>query len=125
MTNLVEILKKYEYVGVRALCDDENYNVGDVCRNSYDWDFENDCSSYKTDGIELYGTCAIDVHLHEYDLDSWEDIDIINELYTLSPGCHKYHGKLVLIGGYNAIWGDDPNEIIIKDAIVLHIQGGV
>lgn len=32
---------------VRALKDDESYSVDDVCRESYDWDFENDCSAIK------------------------------------------------------------------------------
>lgn len=30
----------YNYIGIRHLADDEHYQVGDCCRNSYDWDYE-------------------------------------------------------------------------------------
>ena len=52
-----EIIRKiteenYKWIGIRHLADDENYTVGDFCRNSYDWDYENDCSSYDTENPE-------------------------------------------------------------------------
>lgn len=35
--------------GVRSLDDDEDYKVGDRVRDSYEWDFEADCSVYDLD----------------------------------------------------------------------------
>lgn len=35
------------YIGFRKPTDDESYNIGDQCRNSYDWDYEYDLSSVR------------------------------------------------------------------------------
>ena len=50
--------RDYSHVGVRSLCDDERYVVGDVCRASHERDLENDCSDYETTGERTMGTCA-------------------------------------------------------------------
>lgn len=49
--NIIDLIEASgaEYIGIRHLADDEHYNVGDYCRNSYDWDYEHDCSTYETD----------------------------------------------------------------------------
>ncbi|MEO3947642.1 hypothetical protein [Gorillibacterium sp. CAU 1737] len=52
------IANKYWHVGVRSLCVDETYAVGDDCRESYEWDFENDCSTFHTSGETADGTCV-------------------------------------------------------------------
>ena len=37
--NIIDLIEASgaEYIGIRHLADDEHYNVGDYCRNSYDW----------------------------------------------------------------------------------------
>lgn len=44
---------RFSDYGIRGLCFDEEYAVGDSPRESYDWDHENDISTYATDGRTL------------------------------------------------------------------------
>ena len=102
----------YSYIGIRVCTDDESYKIGETCRNSYDWDYENDCSSYNTDPAELDGTCAIKIDA--------EDMTI-EEVVSLAKSMDvNYCGdQVILIGGYEMEYGADENEVIIKDAVVL------
>jgi len=121
MASLIDLLKKYAYVGLRTLCPDEHYQVGDVCRNSYAWDFVEDCSSHDTDNPrQLNGTCALDCGIEDYDLDAWPDeAELLAELATT---VYNYgDGQKVLIAGDYATRGDDPAEIIIENAVVIYI----
>jgi hypothetical protein len=95
------------YIGYRFCTPDENYQVGDIARYSYDWDFENDRSSFDTENpIELPGTCCIQVS------------DINAEI----PNCnYDKRGQIILIGGNEMEYGNDDEEIIIKNAVVLKI----
>lgn len=36
----------YTFIGIRHVSNDESYQKGDCCRNSYDWDYVVDCSTY-------------------------------------------------------------------------------
>jgi hypothetical protein len=112
--NYAEI-SKYNYLGIRATCEDEDYKVGDICRNSLDWDYEDDCSSEN----ELPGACAIIINNY------WiEDADdLINRIDTaLSTLQETYTGKqIILIGGNNGQIGDDDGEIVIGNAMTLAI----
>ena len=110
-------LKGYSFLGIRTLTDDENYKVGDTCRNSYDWDYENDTSSFNTDPIELPGTCSVLVLFD--DLDEMTDEEIISKLNKIS--CNYVGEQAILIGGNAAEYGADENEIIIEDAEVIMI----
>jgi hypothetical protein len=105
----VNKMKKYGYYGIRTLSEDEQYEKGDICRNSYEWDFENDCSTYDNDErIELDGTSCTEI---------WDG----NVKRTLEQ--HKYgDGTKVLIAGNRAQPGYDANEIVISNAIVLRIM---
>ena len=48
--------------GVRALTPDQNYKIGDVVRDSFDWDTENDRSTYESeDQIRLDGASTIGI----------------------------------------------------------------
>ena len=62
------------YVGVRNLYADEQYEVGDSCRRSYEWDQENDCSTYETTGEPANGTCATIVNWSDEADDLAEEI---------------------------------------------------
>ena len=118
---LTDALKKYSYVGIRTLTRDEHYNVGDTCRNSYDWDTDEDCSTYDTDGPrQLSGTSCTNVCIEDYNLDARDEADLINDLYDT---IYNYgNGQKVLIAGDSAAPGNDDAEIIIEDAIIIHIK---
>ena len=98
---------RYNYFGVRGLRDDEHYKPGDYCRESKDWDLENDCPSQET----LGGTCAIAVYDSHGNFDEEESI----------IGASAYSNRLALIAGDSAYWGYDPDEIVIKNAVVIKI----
>lgn len=60
-----EVLKKmnenyFSVAAIRRCRKDENYEVGDICRNSFDWNYEKDESTFEDDEpVELSGTCGM------------------------------------------------------------------
>lgn len=74
--------------GIRGLCPDEEYEIGDTPRESYDWDLEWDCSTRSTTGETIGGTCAVCI---------------------AGPG-----GRFALIHGDSMRYGKDPDEIILS-----------
>lgn len=58
-----EALEERYVLGVRGLTKDESYNVGDSTRESYEWDLENDCSTYHTTQETAGGTCCVAVDM--------------------------------------------------------------
>ncbi|WP_024735311.1 hypothetical protein [Enterocloster asparagiformis] len=106
----------YNWIGIRHLADDENYQIGDYCRNSYDWNYEYDCSTYDTDEPqELPGTCAYNTKIDC----SWDDPEKIAEKLAKAIENANYIGTPVIIGGDRAEYGNDEGEIIIADAVVI------
>lgn len=105
------------YIGFRKPTDDESYNVGDQCRNSYDWDYEYDLSSYNTENpIELDGTCATGTYIE----DDEDAESIIAEM--MESNFNSYAGnEQIVIFGQSAEYGADENEVIIKNATVIAI----
>lgn len=124
MLNVQEILNKvnkegYSVVAIRHCAEDEDYAVGDVCRNSYDWNYELDCSTYDTEEpAELDGTCGYHVTgLENLDEDEIEEAtELLNKALK---GAELYCGKMVVIAGHSYTYGNDENEVIIKDAEVI------
>lgn len=114
-----DALKRYNYIGLRTLTEDEDYELGDTARESYDWDFEEDRSTYETDGSTLGGTAAINI-VRDREWDSPEEVEAaINRAMDASD---IYEGdRKVIIGGKNQRYGDDPSETIIENAEVLAI----
>lgn len=109
----------YSVVAIRRLSEDEDYSVGDICRDSFDWDYENDRSSYNTENpVELNGTCGYSVfdlcNLDEEEVEKAEEllIDALKESDT-------YGGKPVIIAGNRYEYGNDENEVIIAYAEVI------
>ena len=114
----------FTYFGLRA--DDMEYRIGDICNNSHqlfqDPDFDEDGeliylaiedpeSPYYGfyDAGELDGTCAVK-------FDPEDENSIRAALETVK----MYSGKnLYIIAGYSIEHGNDADEIIIEDAIVL------
>lgn len=114
----------YRFFGIRALTDDEeNLKAGDRCRDSYDWDIENDCSAYVTTGDTLNGACAVAIDRDGFFLTDFnsenEDMDAIEEALN---DAFAYGNNLAVIGskeGYEN--GADENEIILECADVLEV----
>ncbi len=110
-----EKIANYSYLGLRSLCEDENYKIGDYTRNSRDWDAENHCSSDN----EINGTSAVSIN------NAWLDgIDDLNaRIIDMLPEMETYNGgeHIVLIGGWESSYGTDDGEIVIVNAEVLAI----
>ena len=113
-------LSKYEYIGVRTLTPDEKYSVGDTCRESYDWDHEQDRSTYETDRpVTLGGTCSIGINRDRY-LDEPDEVE--TALNNALKASNLYEGdRKVIIGGDIMEYGEDPGEHIIANAEVLAV----
>lgn len=119
-----EILEKnYAVVGVRSLCEDEHYEVGDYCRESYEWDLEHDCSTYDLygeEGMKAGGTCATYIETNYFETDDWERelAKRIEEAIEYNKG---YGGEQVIIAGDGdcSIGNFDPDEVRIVNARVI------
>ena len=107
-----EIMSEWKprVVAVRGLQDDEDYKVGDECRDSLAWDEELGMSSEESIG----GTCAIRIVDRYGDFDREASIKVAQD----------YSDRLVLIGGDSYTYGNDENEVIIPYAVVLEIITG-
>lgn len=109
------MFEKYTVIGLRICADDEHYEIGDTCRRSYEWDYENDCSTYNTDNpIKLSGTCAVIIKT--------EDMTDAQIIANAKEMARNYAGEqTIIIGGYDYEYGSDENEIIINQAEVLAV----
>lgn len=123
--SLKEIAKEiiengYEVVGVRTLEEDENYKVGDTCRESYEWDLEKDCSTYYTTGEKAGGTCATFI---QYEKDWTSEDELIKAIQEAYERNLEYQGDKVVIGGntINTEYGHaDEDEVRIEEAEVIY-----
>lgn len=94
--------------GIRALCSDEDYAVGDEPRESYDWDHENDVSTYYTDGRTVGGVCAVGI-------DSQYDDEIDQNVQAALDKVAIYSGnRIALIRADGCDFGEDGGEWILK-----------
>lgn len=129
MKELVEAMKKakaggYNAFGIRVV---ENaagvLSVGDACPDSYNWDFDLDCSTRETTGEKLNGACAVEIDTSMLMLDGDDDEDVAAEIEKAIKNAACYYGdQVLLIGGkFGGERGDDKNEIIIELADVLAI----
>lgn len=103
---------------VRYMQDDERMEVGAICRRSYDWDYEHDCSRYETDGAQLPGACGL--CLHDIDEDSTAE-EIRDAALEALKNNIPYCGTPVIIGGNRWTGGNDHNEIIIEEAEIISL----
>lgn len=130
MEKVIEVLKeamkqKYKVFGIRVCNADENYKVGDEARESYDWDYEIDCSTYETTKETLGGTCATSILIDNYsdDEEIKEALNDAIERAKMYGGFNEYT-QTVLLGCHrncNYTHGNDEKEIIIEQADVLYI----
>lgn len=111
---------KYSVIAVRHCCQDEHYQLGDFCRNSYEWNYELECSSYDTENpIEFDGTCGYAV----FDLLEAYNETIAEKILTDAiQNSSLYDGtEIVIIAGTSYTYGNDENEVIIEYAEVIGI----
>lgn len=105
---ILETIKENDYsvVAIRHCCPDEEYKIGDICRNSFEWNEEYECSSYDTEEPEeMDGVCGYAM---------FELIDTDNAEKA------KYDGNnIVIIGGDSYSYGNDENEVIVEEAEVI------
>lgn len=125
MEKFIEIIKaelenhSEVLVGFRGLASDESYQIGDTPRESYEWDWENDCSTYYTTGETTEGTCAIGGWVSWLD----EDNEVEEKLNDWQEGVRMYGDSdnfVFLVGTSEGDYGTrDENEVRIEDAKVL------
>lgn len=126
MMNVAEILKKvndegYGVVAIRHCAEDEEYKVGDICRNSFDWNYELDHSTYEDEEqVELNGTCGL--HIIGFENLDEEEVEEAIELFNKAmEKANVYSGQVVVIAGDSYDYGSDEDEVIIRDAEVIAI----
>jgi hypothetical protein len=108
----------YSTIGVRSLQNDETYEVGNYCRESYSWDVENDCSTFETTEEKACGTCATIIPFDTYDS---EELAAVIEKRVKENASYRT-GRQVIITGIPNTDGDfDVNEIRIEDAKVIAV----
>ena len=126
MFNIAEILKvvneNYSVVAIRHLAEDEDYKVGDICRNSYDWNWEYDHSTYyDEEQIELSGTCGYNIS--GFDCLDEEEIEEATRIFEKAlKESTLYGGKAIVIAGDRYQYGSDENEVVIEDAVVIAVE---
>lgn len=119
-----EILEKnYAVVGVRSLREDEHYEVGDYCRESYEWDLEHDCSTYDLygeEGEKAGGTCATYIESNYFETDDWER-ELAERIEEAIEYNRSYDGEQVIIAGDGDCTDGsfDPREVRIVNARVI------
>lgn len=113
------VLKQgYSNIALRSLQGDEAYKVGDECRQSYEWDIEQDCSTYETTGELAGGTCGIGINVIDED-----DVDEIRTEIEKALKALKIYGKgqgALIAGDENVAssYSLDPGEARITNAKV-------
>lgn len=120
-----EILnERYSAVGVRGIYADEQYEVGDECRESYEWDFENDCSTYFTTGEKAGGTCATHIDTQYFETDD-EVTELAARIQSMVEQNEEYGAdRQVIIAGYDGVNNDaalDRGEVRIYNAFVIAV----
>ena len=117
----IMMIDEYAIYGIRGLSSDEKYEIGDECRNSYDWNYECDHSTYEDEEpVELPGTCSVRIHIrHSFNDDEKEVVKAVENAWNLAS---KYSdiNEYVLIAGDQYEWGIDMDEVIIRRAYVLY-----
>lgn len=122
---VLEAIKKcnYDSIGIRRTCSDESYKVGDIARNSFYWDVENDLSSYQTDPEEMSGASARVILVDDMDSDE-ENLKVIEETiekFKKEYPCCRPEEKFVILGADCTEYDINDGDIIMEDAEVMYI----
>lgn len=126
MLNVSEILKKvneegFGCVAIRHCAEDETYSIGDICRNSFDWNYELDHSTYEDEEqVELDGACGL--HIVGFESLDEEEVEEATRLFeNAMKEANIYVGQIVVIAGNRFEYGNDENEVVIKEAEVIAV----
>lgn len=117
-----EIIDNKFYAGVRTLQLDEKYQVGDYCRESYEWDIEHDCSTYDLDNEEGEKAGGVCVTLINTDFYEWEIEELAEEMKKKVEDNKIYNGDQIIVVGHQTTHQDghfDEGEGRIVDGVVL------
>lgn len=120
---ILETIKENDYsvVAIRHCCPDEEYKIGDICRNSFEWNEEYECSSYDTEEPEeMDGVCGYAM----FELIDTDDAEEAKEIIERAiEESSIYDGNnIVIIGGDSYSYGNDENEVIVEEAEVIGIE---
>ena len=126
---LVEIIKSksdegYNAFGIRSISDRfGRFEVGDNVPDSYNWDFDRDCSTYHTTGETLNGASAVGISIDYLWLDGDDDDELAERIEkALEKSAVYENDEVMLIGGKSGFdFGDDVGEYVIPDAKVLAV----
>lgn len=113
----------YDSFGIRRTCTDEDYKVGDIARNSFYWDVENDLSTYQTESEEMDGSSARAILFDDMDGDK-ENLEVIKktiEKFEKEYPCCLPEEKFVVLGSDHVEYDINDGDIIMEDAEVLYI----
>ena len=113
----------YAAVGVRNVCEDEMYTVGDDCRESYEWDLENDCSTYHTTGATANGTCATHIDTQSFDTND-NAVELASRIAQIIETNKAYgsDNQVIIAGcGLNNDGYFDQGEVRITEAHVIMV----
>lgn len=121
INELKEVLDNGWFLAVRATRSDEQYAVEDLCRQSYEWDLENDVSSYFTTGELAGGTCGLEVDTN--DCTAEELSARVAEAVEKVRAYGDVGGQIIVIAGrrLNTNFQMDDGEARIVDAWVQYI----
>ena len=122
---VLESIKKcsYDTIGIRRTCADEDYKVGDIARNSFYWDVENDLSSYQTEPEVMDGTSARAILFDDMDSDD-ENLEVIKKIierFKKEYPCCLPEEKFIVLGSDRVEYDINDGDIIMEDAEVLYI----
>ncbi|AOH47499.1 hypothetical protein BCS37_03130 [Selenomonas sp. oral taxon 920] len=103
---------KSAFIGIRY--DDNVYQIGDELENSHDWPEGNWTET------ELDGACAVDVMNFGGD---YQDLDELKEhaIEQLNDSNEYLNENVYLISGTSYEYGNDPNEVILRNPEVIGI----
>ena len=121
---LLELIKAYAesnatydvLFGIRAVRDAEEYSVGDIAEESFEWDLEHDCSTYFTTGERTDGTCAVGDWI---EVDDEDDLNISKIKSAIENAYDKLKNCILLLGTREGEYGTrDSFEVRIQRAEV-------
>lgn len=102
---------EYNVYGIRT--DNREYQIGDIVADSHAWDAEH----FRPFENEFYdGACATGFDMLWYDDDDMETVKKALKVQENYRGEHQY-----LIAGMSFEYGNDKDEVIIENAIVVAI----
>lgn len=105
---------QYEYLGIRAHRGDRAIKIGDHLDPSYIWD-DGDITDER-----LSGTCAIRLQ-RDWATGEIDEDHLVATILRVRDEYNWDGGQVILIGGDHRSYGNDIDEIIIQDAVVLAI----